>query len=1200
MCLDQTKQDIEVMRNRFSSLMSTLNGYDKFVSQVTTERSQKIVDVCKLKNAAESGANEIQWFIASADAKLVKNKDQLICDLRRQLQSAMGEFDQKHAWPYQETRPAPQSDTVQFSGNCISALQNAVIDSENKISRLNELLKTYTKEIEQNLQFSKEHSTAAQKDRELSTLFEQVETLKTELETTKNKARETEKELKQANVSVVEKDELVSQVRNKLGNFKTDIFRLQSAFEEFCKWKNQIRANNDKTETWFSVVEHLEIRIKDLVEESEDMTVFKQRTAYAPKLHEPLTDLSHTKERTLEMGCGIKNTTKINDEEEIKLQELKDKERFKELQNSEAALHKEVSDLQDKCSQYDEKIASLSGDIEKVEREKISAERFSEELKQKNQELQALINSLKDRCQKQKEKNEGMQESHLQETKRQQLEIKQLTDSLEKKESTIQECQNKLAQTMVGHEEVRQKHEKELAQLAFDSKSENKKYIDEICQLKENIEELESITFQDFRPDTAEKLDDLTVELLISQEMQRRSQEEKDKLQKECEELKEQIKHISADNKMSGSKNSLSKTYSDCTSPRVRKISKSSMSISTGNISPKDQANKLKDLELLIPDLGFTDVVRKDAPCSSDSDDKLSLFKKGMTSTFERENRFSEEISKEPQSDSDSKCKKRFSKCKLSKEPQSGSGSKCKKRFSMYELSDESQSGSDGKFKKRFSMYELSDESQSGSSDEPQSGSGSKCKKRFSEYELSDEPQSGSSDESQSGSDSKCKKRFSMYELSDEPQSGSDSKCKKRFSMYELSDEPQSGSSDEPQSGSGSKCKKRFSEYELSDEPQSGSSDESQSGSDSKCKKRFSMYELSDEPQSGSGSKCKKRFSMYELSDEPQSGSSDEPQSGSSDEPRSGSDSERKKRFSKCKLSKEPQSGSGSKCKKRFSMYELSDEPQSGSGSKCKKRFSMYELSDEPQSGSSDEPQSGSDSERKKGFSEYELSDESQSGSENESDLSISKEIMDEPWSGSGDELEESFVAQNYSGVNNCLEMPIKWGAPLKTDTSPKESKKENKYSTETATVITDLSFTKKIEKQGKRKQPKWKADIEKDILKKRKDLSLLTEIEKGTITNKRKERQMKKRYNIQDTTDIVEAKEKLKQQIQAKAQRIRRYEKRSKHFRHNNVFKVDPKKFYKELGKKQIEIKELPSLEKVEEFWSNVWEKEKNHNEAA
>uniref|UniRef100_A0A8C6P0Q3 Reverse transcriptase domain-containing protein n=1 Tax=Nothobranchius furzeri TaxID=105023 RepID=A0A8C6P0Q3_NOTFU len=150
------------------------------------------------------------------------------------------------------------------------------------------------------------------------------------------------------------------------------------------------------------------------------------------------------------------------------------------------------------------------------------------------------------------------------------------------------------------------------------------------------------------------------------------------------------------------------------------------------------------------------------------------------------------------------------------------------------------------------------------------------------------------------------------------------------------------------------------------------------------------------------------------------------------------------------------------------------------------------------------------------------------------------------------------------------------------------------------ATVITDLSCAKKIKKQGKRKQPKWKTDIEKDILKNRKNLSLLTEMEKGNITNKRKKRQMKKRYDIQDTTDIVEAKEKLKQQIQAKAQRIRRYEKRSKHFRHNHVFKVDPKKFYRELDKKQIEIKELPSLEKVEEFWSNVWEKQKNHNETA
>ena len=92
----------------------------------------------------------------------------------------------------------------------------------------------------------------------------------------------------------------------------------------------------------------------------------------------------------------------------------------------------------------------------------------------------------------------------------------------------------------------------------------------------------------------------------------------------------------------------------------------------------------------------------------------------------------------------------------------------------------------------------------------------------------------------------------------------------------------------------------------------------------------------------------------------------------------------------------------------------------------------------------------------------------------------------------------------------------------------------------------------------------------------------------------------MKKRYNIKNRIDIPEAREKLKQQIQAKAKRIRRYEKRRKQFRQNKVFKTDPKKFYRQLGKNQIEVKEPPPLDKVEDFWSKIWEDEKHHNDAA
>lgn len=66
---------------------------------------------------------------------------------------------------------------------------------------------------------------------------------------------------------------------------------------------------------------------------------------------------------------------------------------------------------------------------------------------------------------------------------------------------------------------------------------------------------------------------------------------------------------------------------------------------------------------------------------------------------------------------------------------------------------------------------------------------------------------------------------------------------------------------------------------------------------------------------------------------------------------------------------------------------------------------------------------------------------------------------------------------------------------------------------------------------------------------------------------------------------------EKLKQQIQAKAQRMRRFVKRNNFFRQNKVFKKDDKKFYRELGKKTVTVNETPSVQEVEAFWSNIWE---------
>ena len=59
---------------------------------------------------------------------------------------------------------------------------------------------------------------------------------------------------------------------------------------------------------------------------------------------------------------------------------------------------------------------------------------------------------------------------------------------------------------------------------------------------------------------------------------------------------------------------------------------------------------------------------------------------------------------------------------------------------------------------------------------------------------------------------------------------------------------------------------------------------------------------------------------------------------------------------------------------------------------------------------------------------------------------------------------------------------------------------------------------------------------------------------------------------------DLAPLKETLKQKIQLKAQRMRRYDKRSKFYRQNNTFKMDKRKFYRELGKPQATVEKPPS----------------------
>ena len=95
----------------------------------------------------------------------------------------------------------------------------------------------------------------------------------------------------------------------------------------------------------------------------------------------------------------------------------------------------------------------------------------------------------------------------------------------------------------------------------------------------------------------------------------------------------------------------------------------------------------------------------------------------------------------------------------------------------------------------------------------------------------------------------------------------------------------------------------------------------------------------------------------------------------------------------------------------------------------------------------------------------------------------------------------------------------------------------------------------------------------------------------------KEKGRKLMRRHKIRCKDNIPNVVEKLKQQLQAKSQRLRWYDKRLKFFHQNKTYEQNAKKFYRELGKKNVLIHQVPEKESVENVWSSIWEEEKHHN---
>ena len=126
-------------------------------------------------------------------------------------------------------------------------------------------------------------------------------------------------------------------------------------------------------------------------------------------------------------------------------------------------------------------------------------------------------------------------------------------------------------------------------------------------------------------------------------------------------------------------------------------------------------------------------------------------------------------------------------------------------------------------------------------------------------------------------------------------------------------------------------------------------------------------------------------------------------------------------------------------------------------------------------------------------------------------------------------------------------------------------------------TIINQMQYTAALPITNKITPPKpatnrkprsgpsaWQQRLQKQIDQLRGDISIITEYTNGNTINKigRKLKTILKKHKIIADEQLIAYKEDLKQALQDKAQRLRRYTKRSEQHKQNKMFREDAKRF--------------------------------------
>ena len=149
-----------------------------------------------------------------------------------------------------------------------------------------------------------------------------------------------------------------------------------------------------------------------------------------------------------------------------------------------------------------------------------------------------------------------------------------------------------------------------------------------------------------------------------------------------------------------------------------------------------------------------------------------------------------------------------------------------------------------------------------------------------------------------------------------------------------------------------------------------------------------------------------------------------------------------------------------------------------------------------------------------------------------------------------------------------------------------------------TVWVAKELGLKKYI-KGVPKQEPWWKRRIEESINELRRHINIFQRQQRGEMRKLRKYNELVKKYKVKEK-GISKVMEELKQRLQVKASKLKRYEQRIEQYRVNRMYQQDQKRVYQEMSGKPSGEKVMPDAEKSVRFWSRIWGSDIQHNRRA